>query len=91
MAHSLNVAAKHVLEALRPTPRRVLAKKNSRAAKSDNVDQDEDESESDEEEDDGSDEEDVVEFQPGDLLGKVHAFVTQACLHFSQRLLPCCF
>lgn len=86
MAHSLNLAAKRVLEAFAPTPRHVLAKRNkdSRAAASTDVDQDE----ADEEE---LNEREFVDFKPNDLLGKVHAFVTQACPHFSQRLLSCCF
>jgi hypothetical protein len=81
MAHSLNLAAKHVLETFAPTPYRILAKgEYSRAAEPADVDQDE--IESDEEEDDEGDENELVDFKPGDLLGKVHAFVTQACPHF---------
>ena len=77
MAHSLNLAAKCFLEALAPTPPRTLAKaKRSRTTKpADDVNQD------DEVESDGEEEE-VVDFQPGDLLGKARAFVSQACLHF---------
>jgi hypothetical protein len=76
MAHSLNIAAKHVLEAFMPTPpHRILAEgKDSRAANPVEVDQDgidEEESELDENE--------TVDFQPGDILGKAHAFVNQAC------------
>ena len=86
MAHSLNLAAQHFLEALEPTPPRVLAKaKRSHAAKpADDVNQD-DEIESDGEEGEGdgeADESKIVDFQPGDLLGKAHAFVAQACPHF---------
>ena len=88
MAHSLNLAAQHFLEALAPTPPRALAKaKRSRATKpADDVDQDdeiESGGEEEEEEEDGeADEDKIVDFQPGDLLGKAHAFVAQACLHF---------
>ena len=86
MAHSLNLAAKHFLKAFAPTPPRALAKaKCSRAEKpADDVDQD-DEIESDgeeEEEDCDSDKSEPVDFQPGDLVGKAHAFVAQACPHF---------
>jgi hypothetical protein len=88
MAHSLNLAAQHFLKALAPTPPRVLAKARcSRAAKpADDVDQDDeienDDEEEKEEEDGEADETKLVDFQPGDLLGKAHAFVAQACLHF---------
>ena len=84
MAHSLNLAAKHFLKELAPTPPRALAKaKRSRATKpADDVDQD-DETESDGEEDGEADEDKIVDFQPGDLLGKAHAFVAQACPHFN--------
>ena len=75
MAHSLNLAAKHVLEAFASTPPHILVKrKNSRTAKPADVDQDDEEGEFDENE--------LVDFKPGDLLGKAHAFVTQACLPF---------
>jgi hypothetical protein len=77
MAHSLNLAAKHVLEAFAPTPPHILAKgRDSRAAKPADVDQGDEEGELDENE--------LVDFQPGDLLGKTHAFVTQACLPFDD-------
>ena len=85
MAHSLNLAAKHFLKELAPTPPRALAKaKRSRATKpADDVDQDDEiESDGEEEEDGEADESKIVDFQPGDLLGKAHAFVAQACLHF---------
>jgi hypothetical protein len=88
MAHSLNLAAKHFLKKLAPTPPRVLAKaRRSRAAKpADDVDQDDeienDDDDEEEEEDGEADETKLVDFQPGDLLGKAHAFVAQACLHF---------
>jgi hypothetical protein len=82
MAHSLNLAAKHVLEAFALTPRHLVAKgKYSCAAETADVDQD-DEIESDEEEDGEVDEDKVVDFKPNDLLGKVHAFIIQACPHF---------
>jgi hypothetical protein len=85
MAHSLNLAAKHFLKKLAPPSSHVLTKaRRSRAAKpADDVDQD-DEIESDgeeKEEGDGeADEGKIVDFQPGDLLGKAHAIVAQACL-----------
>ena len=84
MAHSLNLAAKHFLEALAPTPPRALAKaKCSRAAKpAADVDQDDEIEIDGEEEDCEADESKIVDFQPGDLVGKAHAFVAQACLHF---------
>jgi hypothetical protein len=94
MAHSLNLAAKHVLEAFALTPHRVLAKgKHSCTAEpvdDDEEEEEEEEIESDEEEDGESEEEEdgevdeseLVDFQPGDILGKAHAFVTQACPHF---------
>ena len=84
MAHSLNLAARHFLKAFGPTPRRVLTKAKCSSAEKPaaDVDQD-DEIESDGEEEDGeADEDKIVDFQPGDLLGKAHAFVAQACLHF---------
>ena len=87
MAHSLNLAAKYVLEAFASTPRHVLAKrkKDSHAAKPAAADVDQDDIESDEEEEeDEPNENEFVNFNPNDLLGKVHAFVTQACPHFSQ-------
>jgi hypothetical protein len=86
MAHSLNLAAKYVLEALASTPRHVLAKgkKDSHAAKPAAADVDQDDIESDEEEEEPNENE-FVNFNPNDLLGKAHAFVTQACPHFSQR------
>ena len=86
MAHSLNLAAKHVLEAFAPTPRRVLAEGNDAAKPAADVDQDEIDEEDGEidEEDSELDENELVDFQPGDLLGKVHAFVKQACPHFTQ-------
>jgi hypothetical protein len=81
MAHSLNLAAKRVLEAFAPTPHRVSAKRmDSCTANPSDVDRDE--IESDGEEDGEVDENELVNFEPGDLLGKVHAFVTQACPHF---------
>ena len=79
MAYSLNLAAKHVLEALVLTPHHVLAKgkrKDSRTAKAADVDQDETD------EDEGLDESKLIDFQPGNVLGKALAFVTQACLPF---------
>jgi len=85
MAHSLNLAAKHFLKELAPTPPRALAKaKRSRATKpADDVDQDDEtESDGEEEEDGEADESKIVDFQLGDLLGKAHAFVAQACPHF---------
>ena len=81
MAHSLNLAAKHVLEAFAPTPRHLVAKRKHSCA-AEPVDDEEEEIESDEEEDGEVDESELVDFQPGDLLGKAHAFVTQACPHF---------
>ena len=91
MAHSLNLAARHFLKELAPTPPRALAKARcSRATKpADDVYQDdeiksdgEEEEEDDDEEDGEADEDKIVDFQPGDLLGKAHAFVAQACPHF---------
>ena len=83
MAHNLNLAAKHVLEAFASTPRNSTRKRISRTAEpatddEDDVDQDEPE----DEEDGGLDSDKLVNFNPHDLLGKVHAFVTQACPHF---------
>ena len=85
MAHSLNLAAKCFLEALAPTPPRTLAKaKRSRTTKpAADVDQDDEIEGGREEEEDGeADESKIVDFQPGDLLGKARAFVSQARLHF---------
>ena len=89
MAHSLNLAAKHFLKALAPTPPRALAKAKCSSAEKPAADIDQDdeiesdgEEEEDEEEDGEADESKIVDFQPGDLLGKAHAFVAQACPHF---------
>ena len=63
MAHSLNLAAKHVLEAFARTPHRVLAKgKHSCTAEpvDDDEEEEEEEIESDEEEDGESDEEEEM-------------------------------
>lgn len=87
MAHSLNLAAKRVLEAFAPTPHHVLAKrKGARAAKPADVDQDEINGDEEQEENGELDENELVNFKSSDLLGKAHAFVTQACPH-SKRLL----
>jgi hypothetical protein len=86
MAHSLNLAAKHFLKKLAPPSSHVLTKaRRSRAAKpADDVDQDDEiESDGEEKEKEGDGEADegkIVDFQPGDLLGKAHAIVAQACL-----------
>ena len=74
MAHSLNLAAKHVFEALALTPHRVLAEGEDSHAAGVDVDQDEVDEEGE------LDENELVDFQPSDLLGKARAFVTQACL-----------
>ena len=87
MAHSLNLAAKHFLKAFGPTPRRVLTKAKCSSAEKPAADVDQDDEiesdgEEEEEEDGEADESKIVDFQPGDLVGKAHAFVAQACLHF---------
>ena len=73
MAHSLNLAAKHVLEAFAPTPRHVLAEGNDAAKPAADVEQDEID-----EEDGELDENELVNFNPNDLLGK-------RCMRLSRR------
>jgi hypothetical protein len=93
MSHSLNLAAKHVLKTfapIHPTPRSREKERDDARASNPAADVDQDD-EMDEEDEGELDESKLVDFQPGDLLGKALAFVTQACPHSDGSVLAMVF
>ncbi|MGH7240295.1 MAG: hypothetical protein ACREHG_09585 [Candidatus Saccharimonadales bacterium] len=82
MAHSVNLAAKHFIEAVCPTPRHLLRKRaHATCIANEEDEEDEEDEEEDKDKDDDTEQADpIVTFEAGDTLGKLLAIINQVRL-----------